>query len=96
MATSKQKKRKQAVGEELDRIIENDVFEVGKIKYLPKGVKILISTWAMKIKSNGDFRARLNMRGYDQDDSDHYESVSIFIFVQKIVLITVLSVELDI
>ena len=44
MATSKQKEWKQAVEEELDRFIENDVFEVVKLKDLPKGVKMLIST----------------------------------------------------
>ena len=60
MATSKQKEWKQAVGEELDRFIANDVFEAVKLKDLPKGVKMLTSTWAMKMKSNGEFRARLN------------------------------------
>ena len=77
MATSKQKEWKQAVGEELDRFIENDVFEVVNLKDLPKGVKMLTSTWAMKMKSNGEFRARLNMRGYEQEDGDHYDSASI-------------------
>ena len=28
-------------------------------------------------KSNGEFRARLNMRGYEQEDGDHYNSASI-------------------
>ena len=65
MATSKQKEWKQAVGEELDRFIENDVFDVVNIKDLPREVKMLTSTWAMKMKSNGEFRARLNMRGYE-------------------------------
>ena len=53
------------------------MFDVIKLKDLPKGVKILTSTWAMKMKSNGEFRARLNMRGYEQDDRDHYDSASI-------------------
>ena len=44
MATSKQKEWKQVVGEELDRFIENDVFEVVNIKDLPKEVKMLTST----------------------------------------------------
>ena len=65
------KYKKQAVGEELDRFIENEVFEVGKIQDLPKRVKMLTSTWAMKRKSNREFRAKLKMRGYEQDDGEH-------------------------
>jgi hypothetical protein len=35
--------------------------------------KILISTWAMKKKSNGKYRARFNARGYKQIDGIHYD-----------------------
>ena len=38
---------------------------------------MLTTTWAMKLKSNGDRRARINMRGYEQEDGDHYDSASI-------------------
>jgi len=39
---------------------------------VPKDAKILLSTWAMKKKTNGDLRARLNARGFEQTDSLHY------------------------
>ena len=40
---------------------------------LPAWAKVLTSTWAMKKKSNGTFRARINARGYKQVDGQHYE-----------------------
>ena len=33
--------------------------------------------WAMKLKSNGTHRGRLNSRGYEQVDGSHYASDSI-------------------
>ena len=44
---------------------------------LPKGAKVLTTTWAMKQKSNGTRRGRLNARGYKQVDGSHYASDSI-------------------
>jgi hypothetical protein len=50
---------------------------VVKKKNVPRGVKILTSTWAMKKKTNGVRRARLNGRCYEQVDGIHYDSSSI-------------------
>jgi hypothetical protein len=44
---------------------------------LPKGAKVLTTTWAMKQKLNGTHRGRLKARGYDQIDGSHYASDSI-------------------
>jgi hypothetical protein len=44
---------------------------------LPKSAKVLTTTWAMKQKSNGTQRGRLNARGYEQVDGSHYASDSI-------------------
>ena len=44
---------------------------------LPKGVKGLTTTWAIKLKSNGTCRGRLNARGYEQVNGSHYASDSI-------------------
>ena len=38
---------------------------------------MLTTTWSMKIKSNGKLRGRLNARGYEQRDGEHYYSDSI-------------------
>ena len=43
---------------------------------MPKDAKVLTSTWAMKKKSNGKFRARVNARGYEQVDGIHYDADS--------------------
>jgi Reverse transcriptase (RNA-dependent DNA polymerase) len=36
--------------------------------------KILTTTWAMKKKTSGKFRARMNARGFEQVDRIHYNS----------------------
>ena len=35
--------------------------------------KVLTTTWAMKKKANGTYRARVNMRGYKQEQGVHYD-----------------------
>ena len=44
---------------------------------LPKGAKVLMTTWAMKLKLNGTQRGRLNACGYKQVNGSHYTSDSI-------------------
>ena len=66
-----------AVEEEYKRMISNKVWSPIKIVNVPKGAKMLTSTWAMKKKSNGRLRARINGRGYEQIDGIQYESNSI-------------------
>ena len=66
-----------AVREEHERMVANDVWRAVKKKDVPSGAKILTSTWACKLKSNGTKRARINGRGYEQVDGIHYDSSSI-------------------
>ena len=77
MKTKDKEKWTQAVQEELQRFKKHDVFDVVKLEDVPPGVKMLTTTWAMKLKSNGTYRARINMRGYEQEDGEHYDSASI-------------------
>ena len=44
---------------------------------MPEGAKIITSTWAMKKKANGTFRARLNARGFEQVEGVHYHESNI-------------------
>ena len=44
---------------------------------VPSGSKIMTTTWAMKKKTNGKFRGRLNARGYEQIDGKHYHAQNI-------------------
>ena len=44
---------------------------------VPKNAKVVTSTWAMKKKSNGTYRARLNARGFNKCDQDHYNGSTI-------------------
>ena len=78
--------------EEHKKFVDHDVFEMEKLEEVPKGVKMLTTTWAMKMKSNGKRRARVNMRGYEQVDGDHYDSASISSPVTNDVSVRVLLV----
>jgi hypothetical protein len=54
-----------------------DVWEATKVTAIPQNVKLITSTWAMKKKSNGTFRARVNARGFMQVPGEHFNSDSI-------------------
>jgi hypothetical protein len=66
-----------AVFEEHERMVKNQVWRTVPKKDSPKNAKVMPSTWAMKKKSNGTYRARLNARGYKQLDGIHYDSSNI-------------------
>ena len=53
-----------AVKEEHDRMVKHKVWRQVRKSDVPVKAKILTSTWAMKKKSNGTYRARINGRGY--------------------------------
>ena len=77
MASPEAKGWKEAVVEEHDRMVQHKVWKPVKRKDVPVGAKVITSTWAMKKKSNGVKRARLNGRGYEQVDGEHYDASSI-------------------
>ena len=62
-----------ATKDEYNRLVKNDVFKVVPIKDVPEGTHIMTNTWACKKKANGTFRARLNMKGFEQIPGEHYE-----------------------
>jgi hypothetical protein len=66
-----------AVDEEYERMKEHEVFKAVPKDSLPPGTKVLSTTWAMKQKANGTKRARLNARGFEQRDGEHYYSENI-------------------
>ena len=47
------------------------------LKDVPAGAKVITSTWAMKKKANGTYRARLNVRGFQQVEGVHYDAADI-------------------
>ena len=68
---------KKEVKKEKERFDKNNVLTAKKRSEIPKGTKIMTSTWAMKKKSNGKYRGRLNLRGFQQRDGEHFVSSSI-------------------
>lgn len=63
---------------EYDQFQKYKVFKVIPRPEVPKGTKILSSTWAMKKKSNGKLRGRLNVHGFEQLEGQHYTRRRIF------------------
>ena len=53
---------------------QHNVFTPVPKHMIPPGTKVLTSTWAMKKKASGKRRARINARGFEQIDGQHYDS----------------------
>jgi hypothetical protein len=68
---------KKSVEEEYTRMEDNEVWSPVPKSEVPQDAKILTSTWAMKKKSNGTYRARLNGRGFEQVPGVHFDPKSI-------------------
>jgi hypothetical protein len=76
---------KSADAEEWKDEVRNEKERFDKFKALtpvlrsevPAGAKIMTTTWAMKKKTNGKLRGRLNARGYEQVDGVHFHADSV-------------------
>jgi hypothetical protein len=53
------------------------VWEAVRRKDVSAATKIIASTWAMKKKASGTYRARLDARGFEQREGLHYDGSSI-------------------
>jgi hypothetical protein len=58
-------------------MVNNNVWIPVPKSDVPQKAKVLTSTWAMKKKASGTFRARLNCRGFEQVPGIHYDPKSI-------------------
>jgi hypothetical protein len=74
MATKDVEQWHDAVGDEYKRMKMHKVFDEVPMDEVPEDTTILTLTWAMKKKANGTFRARLNARGFEQVDREHFDS----------------------
>jgi hypothetical protein len=77
MRTPHVKDWSKAVHEEYKRMEDNEVWIPVSKTNVPADAKIWLSTWAMKKKATGTFRARLNGRGFEQVPGIHYDPKSI-------------------
>ena len=60
-------------------MVINKVWIPTKLEDVPRGAKVLTSTWAIKKKwPNSKLFARLHGRGYKQIDRMHYDSSDIY------------------
>ena len=87
MASKDKKEWIKAVDRELASFDKHNVYKPVKRKDVPKDAKNVSTTWAMKKKASGKYRARCNMRGFEQRDGEHYDSHSISALVTNDVTI---------
>ena len=73
-------------------MLKNNVFEAVDRENIPPGTKVIDSTWACKLKSNGTKHGRLNTRGFKQVDDQSYDSVNIHAPVTKNVTVRLVLV----
>jgi Reverse transcriptase (RNA-dependent DNA polymerase) len=77
-------------------MIKNKVWKAVPKTSVPKEATILTSTWAMKKKASGRVnRARLNARGYEQIDGEHFDKdtkVSPVVGLMTIMIILILMI----
>jgi hypothetical protein len=68
------KEWEKAVEEEHRKFEKYGVLKAVKIEDVPKSAKVMTTTWAMKKKASGKYRARVNARGYEQVEGLHYKA----------------------
>ena len=56
---------------------KNNISEAVDKDSIPSGTKVIDSTWACKLKSNGTKRDRISTRGFKQVDGQYYDSSNI-------------------
>ena len=83
-----------AIADGLARFKKYSVFEVVPKKLLPPRTRPLSSTWNMKKKANGVFRARLTIRGFEQVPNIQYRPEWISAPVSNAVTIRIVLVIL--
>jgi hypothetical protein len=64
---------KAAVEDEYARMVKNGVFKAIPRSSVPRGRRVISTTWAMKQKANGVKRARLVARGFQQVAGQDYD-----------------------
>ena len=72
MASEDKDKWLEAVEDEFQRFMKLKVFKPIPRFRLPRWAKILSTVWACKKKASGVYRARLNMRGFEQIPNMHF------------------------
>eukprot|EP00957_Ditylum_brightwellii_P160041 12182554-Ditylum_brightwellii.AAC.1 len=72
MGTPECKEWDSLVIKEHDSFVKYKVWKPVPEDEVPEDAKVLTSMWAMKPKPNGIKRARLNARGFDQQEGLHY------------------------
>jgi hypothetical protein len=53
-------------------MIQNSVWMPVKLNNLPTTIKPLSTTWVLKKKANGDFRARITAQGFLHEEGVHF------------------------
>ena len=87
-----------AAEKQFGRFEKNRCFEPVERKDIDPTCTVMTSTWAMKKKASVKFRARLNARGFEQIEEEHYDPEHVFSPVTneatiRIVLVLIIMAE---
>ena len=66
-------KWEEAVDKEHDRFVNNNCMQIIMGEDMPEETTIIDTTWAMKLKASGQFRARCVAKGFQQKPYIHYD-----------------------
>jgi hypothetical protein len=72
MASADSEAWKVEVGEEKKRFDKFKALSPVLRSSLPRNTKVMTTVWACKKKTSGKLRGRLNVRGYEQREGEHY------------------------
>jgi hypothetical protein len=64
----------EGIDEEHYKMSRNEVFEEINVDNIPPGTKLLDSTWANKLKTDGSTRCRLAIQGFQQIGGVHFDA----------------------
>jgi hypothetical protein len=73
-------------------MVQRQVWRAELKKDVPKGDKVLTSTWAMKKKVSVRYKSRLKARYYEEVDGEHYDSTIISLPVTNDATIRIIMV----
>jgi hypothetical protein len=68
------RRRTKVVEEEHQNLQDFRAFEVVEREKIPQGPKVLPTTWVMRKKASGRYKARITARGFEQREGEHYDS----------------------
>ncbi|KAL7580848.1 hypothetical protein ACA910_001121 [Epithemia clementina (nom. ined.)] len=92
MKTGDQERWQEAINEEHDQMVTNNVLKIVKLKDLTKGANVIDYTWTLKKKAGRVYCGRVVARGFKQIEEKSYDPSALFAPVVNEVTIKIVLV----